>query len=163
MANSDSPRGFETHGEVRRLNPYQSGGEIFPGDACKFDSDGEIVVVTAGDASMGVAASYASAQGVEVQVWDHPDQEFTGQVDDATVDAQTDINQNYDWLATGGNSTYKRSRMEVDGSTQNTTATLPIKSLGIYRSDDNALGAQVMMRFKINNHQLAGGTGTAGL
>jgi hypothetical protein len=135
---------------------------VYPGDFVKFDSNGQVVAASAGDALCGVAAEYAVVNG-DLLVWDHPDQLFYCQADDATIDAQTDINLNYDILATAGSSAYKISRMEIDASTQATTATLPIKVLGIEARSGNALGANVSCVCKINNHQLGSHTGTAGV
>lgn len=163
MANLDQPKGFEPKGEALRENKYVAAGVIYPGDAVSLDSSGRAVAASATSALAGVCNSYASAAGASVNVWDHPDQQFYVQADEADIDAQTDIGLNYDLLATAGSSAYKMSRMELDSSTGATTATLPLKLLGIDERPNNALGAQVDCIVKINNHQLAGGTGTAGV
>lgn len=163
MANSDRPRGFEPKGEPIRINKYESGAEIFPGDAVHMEADGQVDPAVAAEAVLGVALNYASAAGKEVLVADDPQQQYIVQADGSDVDAQTDINLNYDIIATAGNSTYKISRQELDSSTGATTATLQLKLLAIEEREDNALGAQVDCVVKINNHQLAGGTGTAGI
>lgn len=163
MANLDQPQGFRPKGDVLRLNAYVAAGVIYPGDAVSQEAGGRVVAASATSALIGVAATYAAAAGDEVMVWDHPDQLFVAQADDATIDAQTDIGLNYDLLATAGDSVFRVSRMEIDASTQATTATLPIKVLGIEKRPDNALGAQVDCICIINNHQLAAGTGTAGV
>ena len=167
MANYDRPRGFEPKGEVLRSNVYVAGGNIYPGDMVKRDANGKVVVVddsaaTYSSACLGVAAGKAETDD-DVTVFDHPDQLFVAQADDATIDAQTDINLNYSILAADPDTTYKLSRMEIDASTGATTATLPLKLLGIDKAVNNALGAQVDCIVKINNHELAGGTGTAGV
>jgi hypothetical protein len=162
MANLDQPVGFQPYGTVLRMQPYVAGGTVYPGDAVKYDSAGKVVVAAASDALCGVANNYVTT-GQTVYVYDHPDQLFVGQGDDNTVDAQTDINLNYDILATSGNTTYKTSQMEIDASTQNTTATLPLKVLALEPRSNNALGTNARLVFKINNHQLSAGTGTAGV
>lgn len=163
MANKDMPVGFSPKGAVLRRNSYVSGSAVYPGDAVTLDASGRVASATATQALVGVSGSYASAAGIEVSVFDHPDQLFVAQGDEAEVDAQTDMNLNYDIVATAGDSTYKQSRMEIDSSTQATTATLPIKVLALEPRVDNALGAQARVICKINNHQLQGGTGTAGI
>jgi hypothetical protein len=163
MANQDQPRGLEPKGSPLRKNKYVSGSAVYPGDAVKLDSSGRVAVAAASDALCGVAASYASAAGEDVWVWDHQDQLFCVQADDADIDAQTDIGLNYDILATAGSSAFKISRMELDSSSGATTATLPLKLLAIEARPNNALGAQVDCIVKINNHQLSGGTGSAGV
>lgn len=163
MANPDQPRGFAPKGVPLRENKYIAGGVVYPGDAVKLDANGKVVVGSASDALVGVANGYAAADGDAILVHDHPDQLFIVQADDATIDAQTDINLNYDILATAGSSAFRMSRMELDASTQNTTATLPLKLLGIEERPNNALGANVDCIVKINNHQLSAGTGAAGV
>lgn len=162
MANKDMPNGFQPKGVPLRCNSYVAGGTVYPGDVVKLDAAGKVVAGTAGAASCGVARSYAIADQA-VDVFDHPDQEYSAQVAAAEVDAQTDIFQNASILATAGNSTYKQSRMEVDGSTLGATATLELKLLSLEPRIDNAFGANARVICKINNHQLAGGTGTAGV
>lgn len=163
MPNLDRPRGAEPKGACVRSNAYVSGGAVFPGDFVSLDSSGRVVAASATAALVGVAMSYASGAGQDVIVADHPDQLFIVQADDGTVDAQTDIGLNYDILATAGNAVYRTSRMELDASTQATTATLPLKLLGIEKRPDSALGAFVSCVVAINNHQLKGSTGTAGV
>lgn len=141
----------------------QSGGEIFKGDLVKFDSDGEIVAASASDATCGVAAHYVSAQGKEIKYYDDPNQEYVTQASGTDIDAQTDINLNYDFVAGAGNSTYEISRYELDSTSGNTTATLPLKLLRVLNTPQNSLGAQVDCIVKINNHQLGSHTGTAGV
>lgn len=162
MANKDMPNGFQPKGEPRRCNSYIAGGTIYPGDCVKQDAAGKMVAGTAGAALSGVARSYAVADQA-VDVYDHPDQEYVAQVAAAEVDAQTDIFQNASILATGGDATYKQSRMEIDGSTLAGTATLEMKILALEPSVGNAFGANARVICKINNHQLSAGTGTAGV
>lgn len=163
MANSDRPRGAEPYGRQRRITPYTAGATIYPGDFVHMEADGLVDPAAAAEAICGVAVSYAAASGDEVLVADDPDQQFIVQADGSDIDAQTDINLNYDILATAGDSTYRRSNHELDSSTGNTTATLQLKLIGIQPRVGNALGAQVDCIVTINNHQHKGGTGTAGL
>jgi hypothetical protein len=105
---------------------------------------------------IGVAASYASASGAEVLVWDHPDQLFQVQDDGSATLAATDIGQNYDIVANSGSATYVQSRMELAASSGATTSTLPLKLLGVNRevgSDQASIYQRCIV--EINNHQLA--------
>lgn len=162
MANNDQPRGLQPVGGVKSANRYKAGSEIFPGDAVNQKNDGTVEQADASEALIGVALNYA-ASGEDVIVCDSPDQRYRVQADSDDVDAQTDIGLNYNIVATAGDSTYRQSRMELDGDSGDTTATLPLKLLAIDERPDNALGASVDCVVKINNHQLAGGTGTAGV
>lgn len=162
MANADRPQGASLKGEPLRLNVYVAESTIYPGDFVKQNANGTVEPASASNALIGVAVAYAAA-GSRCQVSDHPDQQYVVQADESDINAQTDIGLNYDIVATSGSSTFKASRMELDSSSGATTATLPLKLLDIERRPDNSLGAQVDCIVKINNHQLNGGTGTAGV
>jgi hypothetical protein len=163
MANLDLPQGASPYGAVLSAKEYVAGAAVYPGDFVKMSGDGKIDPASAGDALLGVALGLAAADGQRVLVADHPDQRFLVQSDSADIDVQDDINLNYNIVATAANTTYKASRMELDGDTGATTATLPLKLLDINRSPKNALGANVECIVAINNHQLKGGTGTVGV
>jgi hypothetical protein len=163
MANKDIPRGFRPHGPVLRASQYVAAAAIYPGDLVKPDSGGKVARAAASDTGLlGVALSYASADGANVLVADDPNQRFVAQADDGTIDAQTDIGLNYD-IVVAADTTYLNSAMEIDASTQNTTATLPIKVLAVEPKIDNALGTNVDCICVINSHALKGHTGTAGV
>ncbi len=172
MANADLPRGFKPSGRIYHVGIYVAGGTIYPGDMVKFETGAanttqfraRVVAATAGAAACGVAANYA-VSGDVIRVYDDPAQLFVGQGDDASFDANEDLGLNASILATAGDSTFKTSRMEIDASTLNTTATLECKILGIVKRQDgkNAFGANAELIFKINNHQLGSHTGTAGV
>lgn len=163
MANADLPQGFKPRGELKTATEYEAGSAIGIGDAVVMADDGQVDSVSGAytGAVLGVALGSASAAGEKIMVADDPSQEYVIQADGADVDAQTDINLNYGITGTAASS--GESRMELDSDTGATTATLPLKLLRIDARPDNALGAQVDCVVKINNHQLAGGTGTAGL
>jgi hypothetical protein len=162
MANSDYPRGAHPHGVPLRMTEYDAGGTVYPGDLLKLKDDGTVVVITAADGSIGVAANYAVATG-KVMVYDHPDQFFVMQADDGTVDAATDLLLNYTVTVTSGDTLFKISRHELDGNTGDTNSNYPLKLIKIENQTNNALGTHVDCVVKINNHQLAGGTGTLGV
>ena len=104
---------------------------------------------------LGLCLSYASAAGQQILVADHPDQQLSAQGDEAEFDAQTDIGQQCDLLATAGSSTYKVSRQELDSSNIGTGDGFQI--LSIERSVNNAFGANCQVIVRINEHQLAQG------
>lgn len=162
MANKNQPVGLRPHGELIRARKYIAGSTIYPGDPVAIATDGKV------DPSVsvplaGVALNYASGDGVEVMVADHPDQIFEIQANGAI--SQSDIQGNFD-LSLGSPSTlYKRSAAVMDAATaDNTTATLAVKLLAIgdeISQEEGATNVDVIV--KINNHVLNGGTGTAGL
>lgn len=162
MANSDRPKGFEPKGYPLRINRYVAGDTIQPGDAVHMEDDGKVNVAAAAEAVLGVAIS-GGTDGNEVLVSDDPNQLYVVQADGTDIDAQTDINLNYDLLATAGNTAFGISRHELDSSSGNTTATLQLKLVSIDERPDNALGAQVDCIVRMNNQNYAGGTGTVGI
>lgn len=157
MANQDLPQGFRPYGQIKSVNQYQAGGTIYQGDMVKVDANGQVVVCAASNASIGVALNYATS-GNNVLVADDPDQRFIGQVDDGSVDAQTDINLNYNITVGTASTLYRRSAMEIDGSTGATDSTLPVRVLQVEKSVNNALGSNVDVVFIINDHQLKKGS-----
>lgn len=163
MANKDIVEGARPFGRIYEMQEYVAAGAVYPGDFVKKDSAGKVAQAAASDALVGVAMSYASGDGVNVLIADHPDQLFMVQADDNTIDAQTDIGLNYDIIVASANTTYKRSGMELDASTQATTATLPLKLMRIVPAVDNELGANVKCVVRINNHQNGSSTGVAGV
>lgn len=164
MANKNQPIGLRPHGELIRARKYIAGSAVYPGDPVSIATDGKVdpsVTVPL----VGVALSYASGDGQEVMVADHPDQMFEVQAAGSAAIVQADIQGNFN-LALGTPSTvYKRSSAIMDADTaDNTVATLAVKLLAIgdeITQEENANYCDVIV--KINNHVQNGGTGTAGL
>lgn len=153
--------GFRTKGEPRRINEYVSGSTVQEGDPVTLNSAGQVVDAASTTALVGVAVHSANS-GEPVLVFDHPEQEFLANCDDASIDAQTDMNLNYDIVIS--NAPGKVSNAQVDASSGATTATLPIKVLRLGKQLGNNLGVVGnIVECTINNHQLKGGTGTAGI
>jgi hypothetical protein len=169
MANTDRPCGFKPHGELKHVGIYVAAGTIYPGDAVEFEAGADNTTqyrarVAAANAGplCGVALNYATV-GQKVRVADDPSQLFVGQCDGSDFDKNEDLGLNCAILATSGNTTYKVSRMEIDSSELNTTATLDVKVLGVLERTKNEFGEFATVIFKINNHQLGSHTGTAGV
>jgi hypothetical protein len=164
-SNTVNPTGARPWGEVRRANWYVSGGAIYPGDWLIQNSSGQVVVATSSTALCGVAATYTSASTQAVLVYDHPDQTFVVKSSGTYPATQADFLYNFDVITTAGSSTYKLSRMALNGGThQLTTATIPLKALTYDNRPDNVLGnSNLDVVVIINNHSLKGGTGTTGV
>lgn len=165
---ADRPRGLEPWGELRRASEWEAAGAIGIGDAVAQDAGGQVVVVASSGsvhsgAVLGVALQAADAAGDKIVIADDPDQQFRVQADGADIDAQTDIGLNYAILGTDRDSSTKESRQELDSSSANTTATLPLKLVAIDKTEGNEFGANADCVVVINNHQLKGGTGTEGV
>lgn len=157
MANKDQPCGLRPKGTVKEVRAFTSGAAVYPGDAVKLSSDGFIDPVSAGDAILGVALTYASAAGVKVNVSVDPDQLYVIQADDGGTSAivsDASIGLVADIVATAGDSTYKVSRMELDSSEAAAGGSQQLLFLGIDEREDNAYGASVDCVVKINERQL---------
>lgn len=115
------------------------------------------------------AAPYRVASTLRLaMVCDDPDVLFEAEEDGAVdpIELQ-DLGQNINFVATAGSTTTGQSGMVIDSDTHGTGATLPLKLMEASRKADNelAVDGQAATRWvvKINNHQLAAGTGAAGV
>lgn len=162
MANKDTPMGFRPYGEVKQALDYVAGSAVYPGDCVAAAADGGVDPASTGaNDILGVALSYASAAGESVLVSVHPDQLYVAQVNDADYAAQSEDFDTMDIVATAGNSTYKQSRMELNGSSQGASQQFVIHKL--YPDVQNAVGAQAEVVCSINRHQIWGEDDSAGL
>ena len=108
----------------------------------------------------GTAASDAIAF-----VADDPDQLYICQQDSAVSTlVAADLNQNCDLVFGAGSTTTGISGVEIDSSSKNTTAALQVKLIDFYDVPSNdATANNSIFVVKINNHDMSGGTGTAGV
>lgn len=154
MPNADRPRGFWPVGEVGKSKSYVAGARIVPGEFVRVSADGKVDPVAAGETILGLALGFASAEDKRVLVCIDPEQLYAGQADGSDIDAQTDIGNLCDVLATADNTTYDAPRMEIDSDTIGTGSGGQLVILDLERRPDNALGAQADVIVKINEHQL---------
>jgi len=153
---------------------------VFVGDCVKLagtaDANGVRAVTKAavGDPIVGVVCEflpdYTNLNNVSrpastlryVQVWDDPNEVFAVQTSGTFAIADVGLNANF--ADAGGSTATGLSGQTLDGSTKATTATLTFKTLDFYQIAGNEPGnanAQILVR--VNNHQLAAGTGTLGV
>lgn len=163
MANADRPSGFKPYGAIKQVAVFESGSAIIPGEFVALASDGQVDAVAAGADILGLALDYASAAGTKVRVSIDPNQLYVGQADETELDAQTDIGNLCDIVATAENSTYLAARHEIDSSTVGTGSGGQLVILGLEVRPDNAFGAQADIIVKINENQLFGETDFAGV
>jgi hypothetical protein len=135
------------HGDLLRDNTYVAGAEIKIGDFVTINSSGQVVKATASQALLGVALGYAKATGVNVQVADHPDQEYLVKKSASAPTAQTDYFLNYDIVATASAAGNYESANTLDSASGATTSTLPLRAVFDGRT---ATGTEAVCR--INNH-----------
>ncbi len=166
MANTARARGAMPKGKALRTNKYVAGGTVYPGDFVKMDANGKVIACTGSttaETPTGVAAQYQTT-GLDVLVWDHPDQLFIVQSDDVTEPAAlTACNLNYTITATTGSTTFKQSKQTLDGSTGATNSNYPLKLLDIEASPNNAYGGYADCIVCINAHALKTDTGAVGI
>lgn len=166
--------------------PTADGTAVFEGDAVKISGTASALGVrgvtkaSVGDAIVGHVVGFsvnplnlntpqyrlANANIVDggeyVYVSDDPNTVYAVQVS-GTV-ANTDVGLNANFADAGGSTTTGQSGETLDGSTKAVTATLTYKIMNFVQAVDNDVtssGAKVLV--KINNHQLAAGTGTLGI
>jgi len=157
---------------------------MFTGDIVKQANDGSVVQGTAGAAARGVfmGCFYTDpstskprfnntfpngtvASDAIAFVADDPDQLFIVQQDSVAAEiVAADLNLNADLIVGTGSTTTGLSGMEIDSSSKNTTADLNVKLIDFYDVPSNdATASHSILVVKINNHEMAAGTGTAGL
>lgn len=123
--------------------------------------------MTAGSVTLDTPQYLAANTAGYVYVADAPDLVFEVQATNAGNSysfAVADIGQNCNLHAGAGSTTTGTSGHSADLNDKGTTATLPLRVLGtVQRVDNDPTGAFTKILVKINNHQLNGGTGTAGV
>lgn len=96
-------------------------------------------------------------------VADDPNLILEGQLSAAGSYTAADMSLNANFRATAGNTSTGASGFDVDISTKATTATLPLKLVGVPNRPDNVVGDSFLNVYvMINNHQLKG-TGVLGV
>lgn len=99
-----------------------------------------------------------------LMVVDDPQVQLVAQLSTVAGFTTADFGLNVNYRATAGNANTGTSGFDVDIATKATTATLPLKILGMQYKLDNAIGDPfVEVLLKINNHQYGSGTGTLGV
>ena len=157
MANSDAPTGFrpliQGKKTPRITKCYHTSGDsvaIFTGDpvvktgTASDDLDSTMIVAAAGATGVmtGVAVNYIAADTAGyVYIYDDPQQIFVIQDDESKTSAVTMIGSNASLTATAGHTTSGQSRYEINTTTEETTATLTVKIIGIDKRMDNVMGS----------------------
>ena len=157
---------------------------LFTGDPVKPKADGSIEVATAGDPIRGVFMGCfytdpgtskptfnntfpngTAASDAIAFIADDPDQLYVAQQDSAVSNlVAADLNQNCDLVFGAGSTTSGISGVEIDSSSKNTTAALQVKLIDFYDTPSNdATANNSVLVIKLNNSDMNGGTGTAGV
>lgn len=176
---------------TRYFLPSGDSTNTFVGDLVKLDTTGDtaaaggkakgirtVVQATATGAVVGAIVGLeidptnlntpqyrAGSTGRYVWVADDPNLLYEAQEDAVGgALAVADVGLNVDFIVGTGSTTTGASAMQIDTSTKATTATLPLKIVEFAQREDNEVGsANAKVLVKINNHQLASHTGTAGV
>jgi len=140
-----------------------------------------VTQAAAGDAVVGVITGFdivpdalntpqlrAASTQRGVFVVDDPTVLFVAQEDgDTTPIAMASVGLNVNFIVAAGSTTTGASGMQLDSNTVTTTAAMTLKLIEPLLTPSNELvtNGQANTRWvvKINNHQLAGGTGVAGV
>lgn len=199
MANTNKVNGFRPvrylngapwNGQANKyVIPAGNGTATFIGDLVKADATGDdagyqtVIQAAASNAVLGVIVGmevtpgsldtpqYRAASTRRV-VWvaDDPNLIFEAQEDGDTDPLETtDIGLNINVVVGAGSTVTGASGMQIDSDTAATTATLPLRLMGLVQRPDNenvlSAGGQAYTRWevKINNHQLGSSTGVAGV
>lgn len=99
--------------------------------------------------------------GMYVMIYDDPEEVFSIQCDDAVTAGLTFVGSNADFVVGTGNATTGRSASLLDLVSATTTATLPLKIVGVVNSPDNSFQAgdlNMKYRVVVNTHARKGGT-----
>lgn len=171
MPNVNNPNGFLPYqsgtgngvNKIIYLDLVATNASIGVGDLLEIDAGG-VDKAEASDALCGAAAEAKAANtGGKIAVWADPMQVFVAQTDDGTGTATSAAAMRKNVNFVTGTAVNGRSIYEIDESTATTTATLPLKILGLSGDVNNAYGEFNRLLVKINNHQLGSSTGTVGL
>jgi len=187
MANVDRPNGIRPVMHING-NPYTGGfrkyfspsDNLAKGDVVEADGTGNGKYPTVGraeaaDVVQGVVVGWevnpdeleknyhVASTEYAVFIADDPDLVFEAQTNDDGITAAA-IGLNIDIVVAALDTATGLSNMELDGTTEATTATLPFKIIGFVDREDNEVGAANMkVLVTANNHKFKGGTGTVGL
>lgn len=123
--------------------------------------------MTAGSIALDTPQYLPASTAGYVLVADSPDLVFEVEATNGGSSysfAVADIGQNCNMFAGSGSTSTGTSAHSADLGDKGTTATLPLRVLGVVnRADNEKTGAATKILVKINNHQLNSGTGTAGV
>lgn len=165
------------------------GTAIYSGDPVTVLNDGTIGIGVAGSAILGIfqGVKYTDAQGnrqnspywpasattqgavaATAEIIDDPNvvytiQETNGSGAAGTPLAAEDVNLNINFAIGTGTAATGQSGASINNTTENTTATLNCKILGLDPTPGNRIGSFANWLVSINNHIFKGGTGTAGV
>lgn len=171
MANRDNakgavPRKHLSGGEIRAEHVALAAANtaVGVGTALAVTSAGVYDIWSSGAIAGFAAEAKAANSGGTIKAYIDPNIVYSAQTDNGTGvgTAQTAVNLNTT-IVNNATVTNGTSRGELDESAFDTTATLPIKILKLYPSPDNAFGEFNEFLFVLNNTNLKGGTGTAGV
>ena len=77
--------------------------------------------------------------------------------------AAADVGSNANFIVSAPNAVTGRSQVQLDSSTAATTATLPLKILELYSTDDNVIGDYARWVCSFNTHEFKANTGSTGV
>ena len=193
MANNDAPFGMSSSTRtgssyVGGLNLYSIpasdstimavGDPVISAGSADADGIATIARATAGTAVRGYIAGFVfdnrdqenlpsfrpASVAAQALVVDDPGSRILIQEDsDGGALTAADVGLNVNFIVANANSVTGKSQVEIDSSTANTTATLPLKLLGLYQIEGNEFGANAIWVCSFNTHELKALTGSTGV
>lgn len=161
--------------------PSSNGTAVYQGDPVKLAGSADTAGVAsvthcaAGDTITGAVVGFADATSMTagygaasttryVLVSHGQDILYEIQEDgDGGAISANDIGLNANIIVAAGSSYTKRSGVMLDTSTKNTTATLPLRIVGLAQRPDNALSANAKVLVTLNNTTESPGTASDGI
>lgn len=173
--------GAPWNGQLTRYYvPATDATAIYIGDLVKLNGNADVngirsvTKASVGDAVVGAIVNvdynmvnlntpqYRNAStAMYVYVADDPQTIYEVQASGTVAATTAGLNCNH--ADAGGSTSTGQSGETADFSTAATTATLTLKILDFVQSPENEVAASAKVRVKINNHQLASGTGVVGV
>lgn len=164
MANPTTKVGFRALPPILGANVYEvdvGATVIYKGDVIDPDDDGAVRAGAAGSGiHLGATDDYsANATVGKIQVYDNRYQVFSCRDDGSTLLAQTNVFNNFDHVATAGDSSLLISGHVLNGADASAHATAGFRLLGLVAAPDNELLKSALWRVIINEHAFGTTTG----
>lgn len=164
MANPTTKVGFRALPPILGANIYEvdaSAAVIYKGDVIDPQNDGAVAAAAADSAiHLGATDDYsAGTTAGEIYVYDNPHQVFQCRDDGDAALAQTNVFNNFDHVATAGDSSLLISGHVLDSEDSSGTGTAGFRLLGLVAAPDNAIGENALWRVVINEHFFGTTTG----
>lgn len=169
MANRDNAYGlkprYHPSGTVRaeKIQLKSTNSAIGIHSALAQQTDGTYDLWSSGRIDAVAAEAAAANDAGTIMAYTDPAIVYSAQCDDTTGILTVQDGMTLNATIVNNTATNGRSIAEIDESSGDLTATLPVKIIGLLDSTGNALGQFNQLLFVLNNTARKGGTGTVGV